>query len=165
VYSPLLKQLLIWNLPRRKDMLETIRHEGFHQYLDRLMPNPPVWLNEGMAVYHENGKKVDGKLTFGHLHPNYVRLLRGNGLQPMKKFLNFGGPGFYEKGHLSYAQAWALVHMLQHTTPVYAKLFKAIMKDLQTLSAYEVVQKRLPDAMLPQLTKDLKLYVEGLEYD
>ena len=37
-----------------------MRHEGYHQYLDRVMPDPPVWFNEGLAVYHENGIKEDG---------------------------------------------------------------------------------------------------------
>ena len=53
LYSPALKQLLIWNQPNRKKMLETVRHEGFHQYLDGVMSDPPPWLNEGLAMYYE----------------------------------------------------------------------------------------------------------------
>jgi len=52
-YSGLLKCLLIRNLPKREDMMVTVRHEGFHQYLDRIMHDPPRWLNEGLAQYYE----------------------------------------------------------------------------------------------------------------
>ena len=31
LYQPLLRQLVIWNLPTRDQMMRTIRHEGFHQ--------------------------------------------------------------------------------------------------------------------------------------
>ena len=163
LYSPLLKQLLIWNLPRRKDMFETIRHEGFHQYLDRIMPNPPTWLNEGMAVYHENARKEDGKLTFGHLHPNYVRLLMQRGFRPLKEFLYGGARPFYEDGHRSYGQAWLMVHMLQHTTPEYRKIFDGLMKDLQTEAAYGVVRRWIPEDSLPKLAQDLKDYMHKLD--
>ena len=162
VYTPLLKQLLIWNLPRRADMYETIRHEGFHQYLDRLMPNPPVWFNEGMAVYHENARNEGGQLTFGHIHPGYVRLLQSRGLKPIKKFLTAGPGLFYEDGHRSYGQGWLLVHMLQHTTPAYRQRFETLMEGLKEGSAFATVKKVFPDSMLPQLEKDLEAYLEKL---
>lgn len=162
VYSPLLKQLLIWDLPDRKDMYETIRHEGFHQYLDRLMPNPPVWFNEGMAVYHENAQKEGDQLTFGHLHPGYLRLLKARGLKPMKTFLTAGPGLFYEDGHRSYGQGWLLVHMLQHTTPAYRQQFEELMAGLKEGSAFATVKRIFPDAALPKLEKDLERYLDEL---
>jgi tetratricopeptide (TPR) repeat protein len=162
LYSPLLKQLLIWNLPSRDDMMETIRHEGFHQYLDRIMPNPPVWFNEGLAVYHENGKVIDGKLTFGQMHPNYVRLLQQRGLGDLEKFLYFAPSKFYEGSHHSYAQGWLLVHMLQHTTPAYRALFDAMVEELKTQSSFEVIQRHFPNASLPDVQRDLRAYLEKL---
>ncbi len=162
LYSPLLKQLLIWNLPSRADMLETIRHEGFHQYLDRVMPNPPVWFNEGLAVYHQNGKMEDGKLTFGHLHPRFIQLLKNRGMMPLKKFLTSGPGLFYEDGLRSYGQGWLLVHMLQHTSTEYRKLFQDMMDGLRTGSAFDTVRKAFPDAALPKIEKDMRAYLEKL---
>ena len=163
LYTPLLKQLLIWEQPRRSDMLETIRHEGFHQYLDRVMASPPVWFNEGMAVYHENGESVDGKMTFGHIQRRYVRLLSNRGLMPIKKFLTSGPGLFYEDGHRSYGQGWLLVHMMQHTTPEYRKRFQDLMDGLKSGNSFATVKRVLPDAILPQLEKDMRLYLEKLE--
>jgi len=161
LYSPLLKQLLIWNPRKPEDMMTTIRHEGFHQYLDRIMPNPPTWVNEGLAVYHENGVRKDGKLVFGEPRPWYVRVLKDKGLLPLDKFLFSGAPPFYEDGHRSYGQAWLLVHMLRHTTPAYRKLFDGIMADLKG-SAVGVLRKWFPPESVAPLEKDLRAYLDKL---
>ena len=162
VYTPLLKQLLIWNLPQRSEMFNTVRHEGFHQYLDRLMSSPPVWFNEGLAVYHENGKTIDGKLVFGQMHPGYIRLLQQKGLMPLDKFLYHGPAQFYEKSHHSYGQAWLLIHMLKHTKPEYEALFLRLVKQLQEESSYKVLKRNFPPELLSQLQDDLKRYLEKL---
>jgi len=166
LYSPLLKQLLIWNLPRRADMMETIRHEGFHQYLDRLLPSrPPVWFNEGLAVYHENARKEGGKLTFGHVQGQYVGYLLVKGMRPLDKFI-FGGPRkFYEDGHRSYGQAWALVHMLRHTTPENLAIFDQLVKGLKTDNSYNVLKKLFPPSVITRLEKELRKYVQDLPSD
>ena len=102
-------------------------------------------------------------MTFGHLHPSYIRLLSSRGLMPLEQFLYREGRAFYEEGHHSYGQAWLLVHMLQHTTPAYRKIFDGMVADLKTESAYHVVRKRFPAVMHPQLMKDLRAYLEKLE--
>ena len=165
VYTSLLKQLLIWKQPRHKDMLETIAHEGFHQYLDRLMASPPRWFNEGLAVYHENGKMIDGKMTFGLMHPMYIRLLARRGLMPLKDFLFEPPSTFYDEGLRSYGQAWALVHMLKHTTPEYLALWNRLVKELQEEGAYVVLKRNFPAEMIPKLEKDLKRYLEKIDPD
>jgi hypothetical protein len=129
------------------------------------MPNPPVWFNEGLAVYHENGKVIDGRLTFGQPHPEYVRLLFQRGFIPLKKFLEVAPPQFYEDGHRSYAQGWLLVHMLRHTTPAYLRLFDEMVEGLKTQSGYAVVQKAFPPDRLAQVEKDLRDYLQKLDTD
>ena len=57
------KQLLIWNVPERESMLSTIRHEGFHQSLDRISGEAPDWLHEGMAESIEEAVLVPGLLA------------------------------------------------------------------------------------------------------
>ena len=47
MYSPLLKQLLIWNTPDSDRMIRTARHEGFHQYLDARMADRRVGSTRG----------------------------------------------------------------------------------------------------------------------
>ena len=116
MYSRLLKQLLIWNLPDRAEMLRTVRHEGFHQYLDRLVAHPPVWFNEGMAEYFELAHVAAGKWTEGQKHDDHVALLLH---QPGKwvvldRLVRLDAKAFYGAGsELHYAQSWLVVHYLR----------------------------------------------------
>ena len=162
VYSPLLKQLLIWNLPDRDAMMETVRHEGFHQYLDRFMPDAPIWFNEGMAGYHENGETVRGRLQFGRVHPEYVALLKEEGLVDLQDFLALSPPRFYAGGAQSYAQAWALVHMLREGEAVHRALFKELVEALQTGSPTEALATLFPEEKAEALGRALKVYVAEL---
>lgn len=163
IYSPLLKQLLIWNLPRRAQMMEVIRHEGFHQYLDRLLPEAPVWLDEGLAEYHENAARKAGRLKFGQLHTGHLRLLRRRGLLPLAAFLSTGRRQFYKVGLHSYAQAWALIHMFHHGDVRHRKLFRKLVKDLQEdRSTDEVIKGALTDDVLKDLDVALSAYVADL---
>ena len=79
LYSSTLKQLLIWNLPDRADMMRTIRHEGFHQYLDRVMDDPPRWFNEGLAEYYEIADLVGSDWIEGQPHPHHMDRFRDRG--------------------------------------------------------------------------------------
>jgi hypothetical protein len=162
VYSPLLKQLLIWNLPEREEMIHTVRHEGFHQMLDRVLPDPPVWFNEGLAVYYENLSNKGGALKHGNLHHDLLDLLREKPIPPLEQLLGAGHRAFYAGGRASYAHAWAFVHMLRHGTPAHRALFEALLAKLATASAHDAVQAVLPPATRTQLEADLARYVESL---
>ena len=163
LYTPLLKQLLIWNHSSHEAVLSTVRHEGFHQYLDRLMDGAPVWFNEGLAEYHENPSRKGGKLEFGKVYRGHVKTLLSRGMRPMKKFINGSPFLFYEDGFRSYAQAWALMHMFQHSTEAYAKLFKKMVADFKKEPSYIVTKRLMTDAFIAKLEKDLKDYVEELD--
>jgi hypothetical protein len=132
LYSPVLKQLLIWNLPKREAMVQTIRHEGFHQFLDRVMLDPPVWLNEGMAEFWETAKVESGKLVGGQPRSNHVAtLLRSKKAIPkLKDFVHGSRADFYRHAQQRYAQGWALVHFLRkgpaHAQKIFASLWETL---------------------------------------
>jgi len=116
VYSRLLKQLLIWNLPDREAMFRTVRHEGFHQYLDRLVAQPPTWFNEGMAEYYELADLFGGAWTEGQTNKDHVRLLRDEpgGWLALDKLFALDARHFYGgKVAHHYAQSWLVVHWLR----------------------------------------------------
>lgn len=163
LYSRVLKQLIIWNLPDKQDMLETIRHEGFHQYLDRFLPDPPTWVNEGLAVYHENARSVRGRLKFGQLHPRRLALLMERGFIPLETFVHQSHPEYYAGGLRSYAQAWALIHFFKHGDSKYRKTFDQIVEDMQTLSSAEVLAKHFTPEALAKLEPAFRAYVRGLK--
>lgn len=114
LFTPMLKQLLIWNAPTRETMDQTIRHEGFHQYLDRVLPNAPIWLNEGLAVYNETGKLEYGKWKVGETRRDYLRVLEGSVLVPSARFLRFSPRDFQDPMAIiqHYGQAWLTLHFL-----------------------------------------------------
>ena len=162
LYSPSLKQLLIWNLPIKDRMLKTIRHEGFHQYLDSLMSFAPVWFNEGLAEYHENGELKHGRLKFGIPNHAHARLLQEKGIVPLHEFLFQPRAKFYGDPSLSYAQSWAFMHMLKNGPKEQRKLFEDLMKDLQSQPASQVIERLFTPMVVEKLDKQLREYISGL---
>ncbi|MBK8100977.1 MAG: DUF1570 domain-containing protein [Planctomycetes bacterium] len=133
LYSPVLKQLLIWNVQKREDMDRTIRHESFHQYLDRVLVEPPVWFNEGMAEFWETAKYEGGLLQGGQVRRDHVALLirSKKDLVPLAQFVHGARSDFYANAQLRYAQAWALVHFLRKGPSGWQKLFPKVWTALR----------------------------------
>lgn len=134
LYSPVLKQLLIWNVPRREDMVKTIRHEGFHQFLDRVMQDPPVWFNEGMAEYWEGARREDGHLRGGQLQPQHLATLRRDAKSlPKLRDLVYGARAdFYAHAQQRYAQGWSLVHFLLEGPAANRRIFQVLWESLSS---------------------------------
>ncbi|MAG58276.1 MAG: hypothetical protein CMJ83_18470 [Planctomycetes bacterium] len=123
LYTPRLKQLLIWNLPNREAMMRTVRHEGFHQYLDRLMRDPPRWFNEGMAEYWESARLVNGRWRIGQKRDDHLQTLGKAGVMPLKGFLYRDDRTFMIRAGVHYAQSWAFIHFLRHADTAPKGLF------------------------------------------
>lgn len=134
LYSSVLKQLLIWNVPKREDMVKTIRHEGFHQFLDRVMQDPPVWFNEGMAEFWETAQKEGGRFTGGQMQPQHLATLQKDKQALLKlKDLVYGGRGdFYAHAQQRYAQGWSLVHFLLRGPAANQRIFKTLWAALSS---------------------------------
>ena len=126
-YAPTLRQLLAWNLPERKDLLGTLRHEAFHHYLDLLNPDPPPWFDEGMAEDQEGAVLENGSLKTGIVRPRHLLRLRAEGEKPLQAFLRQDAETFYSGGEESYARAWALVHFLRHGPREAREVFRRLL--------------------------------------
>ena len=162
LYSPVLKQLLIWNLPDRDEMMKTVRHEGFHQYLDRLLPDPPVWFNEGLAVFFEELKRVDGVLRTDVVRTDFLRVLDGKPLVPMAEFVRIRPAAFYRTSPHSYAQAWLVADLLRQGTPRHKELYRTLLSRLETAAGTEAVAATFDDATLRALDDDLRARLAAL---
>ena len=136
LYSPVLNQLLIWNLPRREDMLRTVRHEGFHQYLDLVAEDAPLWFNEGMAEYYEGSRMGAGRARGGQVRRDHLLVLEaalsGRDIVPLSSFLHMSRDAFYASGkmELHYAQGWAVVHFLRKGPARFREPFRTLMARL-----------------------------------
>lgn len=131
LFDPTLRQLLIWNLPSRTELLRTVRHEGFHQFLDHALPNAPTWLNEGLAEYYERSRTELGPPQLGAVHPAHLRTLSRPGAIPkVGAFLRVSRKQFYASALVNYARGWALVHFLRRGPkrwrPIFARFVDAI---------------------------------------
>jgi len=162
VYSPILKQLLIWNLPDRSAMMRTVRHEGFHQYLDRIMDDPPTWLNEGLAEYYETADYVNGLWQIGKVRDDHLATLEhGKALQPLEEFIRLPKHQFYRKAGPCYAQAWAFVHFCRHGPARYRELFDKLFEALQGDDpTSDVLDRVFGEADLDLMDTDFRLYVK-----
>jgi hypothetical protein len=93
---------------------EDLRHETAHGYLHAIVPNLPLWLDEGLAEYFEVTRGHDGvnvphieelmlRFNQGGWRPDLARLERLESVADMTQF--------------DYAESWAWVHFMLHTTP------------------------------------------------
>lgn len=123
------KLLLILDQGNFDDTCEVLFHEAFHQFIDRHIKNPPVWLNEGLATHYGYAKPTKRGLSFRRPPPIKWQLTRkliskGEAL-PLWSVVNASRREFYDKTpvHLShwkgvtrsnlyYGEAYTLVHTL-----------------------------------------------------
>ncbi len=160
MYSLTLKQLLIWNLPERDEMLRTIRHEGFHQYVDRLIQGPPLWFNEGIAEYYEAADLVRGKLKTGRIVKAHIKTLRKVDLAPLPKLLGMQPREFMSNPTRHYAQSWAFIHFLRHTTKERAELFRRFWNAFRKFPSHKKAMLwALRGQSLTDLERDFKRWL------
>jgi hypothetical protein len=76
MYLPGLKVLLILDRPDAEETYGVLFHEAFHQFMHRHVKNPPMWLNEGLAVYYECARPTRGGLRFSAPRKSYWQIAR-----------------------------------------------------------------------------------------
>lgn len=166
VYSRLVKQLLIWNLPDADERRRTVVHEGFHQYLDAITQDAPRWFNEGLAQYYELADTVAGRFTTGQVDAHALRTLEQEGVLPLADYFRINDEAFLDPAAVgrNYAQGWALVHFLRHGGRAYEAVFDALFRGLtEGLSAGAAVRAAFADADLDALEAAFVEYLSGLE--
>jgi tetratricopeptide (TPR) repeat protein len=124
VYRPAYEQLLLFEESDgdTEETLDTLYHEGFHQFIDRVITDMPPWLNEGLAEYfgptrfNSRGELVSaGALNSMRLDPLMDYLSKGGRPMPFADLMRFSLRQF-QAGNVSlhYAQSWAMVHFFLH---------------------------------------------------
>jgi len=98
----------------------SIAHQGFIQFLRAFVPNPPLWLREGFAVYFEE-LAWDADSKTANLHENLSWLETYKDLQygsrtaealPLDSLLTLSVDQARDKIKVFYPQAWALINYL-----------------------------------------------------
>ncbi len=110
----------------REDVLRTLSHEGFHQFLyDRIGGNMPVWLNEGFAEYFAEAERNGDGFKTGQIPVERLRAVQSavrsdtfiplDMLFPMRRskwVANVRNDA--RMTGLQYDQAWSVIHFLMH---------------------------------------------------
>ena len=118
---------------------EDLRHEVTHGYLHSVLPNVPLWLDEGLAEYFELPRGSNG------LHrPHLDMLLRWiqAGWRPDPRRLQ-RLDSTAEMRLEDYAESWGWVHFLLNTRPEYKDLFSGYLADLRHEGSTEPLLPRL----------------------
>jgi hypothetical protein len=130
----------------RDGLRRTLQHEAFHQFaFGAISPNLPVWINEGLAQFFEEGVVIDNIVTVGQIPPRRIRQLsadmKAKRLVPFDKFLALSDHEWEAtladktRASAQYNQSWAMVQFLIAATngdgePKYRARFIEMLKSI-----------------------------------
>ena len=119
--------LATWTHGRgREAVFEVLQHEGFHQFAwNYLGSGLPIWVNEGLAQYFEDGIIVNGRFKTGFADAQRIRLIKdafATGRGPhVREILDIDDETWRRTlsrdaraSERLYAQAWSVVYFLIH---------------------------------------------------
>ncbi len=141
---------------------EDLRHEVTHGYIHSVIPDIPLWMDEGIAEYFEVSRGSGG------INPPHVSFLAqsfrdGSWRPDLERLENL--PVTSEMSQLDYAESWLWVHFLLNADAQTNKLIcDALAETRETGRVTTMSQKLssyLPDSQV-QLISHLKLLAEGL---
>ena len=107
---------------------EDLRHEVTHGYLHSVVPNLPLWLDEGLAEYFEVPRGQNG-VNREHVAV-LVERLRTDGWRGELERLEALPPDV-DMTRADYAEAWAWVHFLLASHPARRELLRDYLRDLR----------------------------------
>jgi hypothetical protein len=138
---------------------EDLRHEVAHGYLHAVVPNLPLWLDEGLAEYFEVPRGRDG------LNDPHVKLLvqRREASQWSPDMLRLEQlASAADMTQLDYAESWAWVHWLLETTPERRELLQNHLARLRTTGSSVPLSDELKKAE-PEAANLLIAHLKELE--
>jgi hypothetical protein len=109
-------------------MADDLRHEVSHAYLHSVVPEIPLWLDEGLAKYFEVPRKKHGLNR--PLLDRFQHLAQNGHWQPnLRRLEKFSST--YNMTQDDYVEAWAWVHFLLEAEPAYEDLLRDYLARFQ----------------------------------
>ncbi len=126
---------------------EDLRHEVTHGYLHSVVPNLPLWLDEGTAEYFEVTR---GKQGFNppHIYLLADRVRRGEWTPNLTRLEELTEPELMTQ--LDYAEAWLWVHFLLDHSAQSRKLLQAHFHSLTETANADPLSPQV-DGLLPNV--------------
>jgi hypothetical protein len=138
---------------------EDLRHEVAHGYLHASVPAIPLWIDEGLAEYFEVPQGFEG-MNRPHLQL-LADLIEHNGWQPdLKKLESLRSAGEMQQDH--YAESWAWVYYMLHSTPNRKTVLTEYLMDLREKGRTTPLSERLA-AINVQPQRTLAEYIVTLK--
>jgi hypothetical protein len=137
---------------------EDLRHEVAHGYLHSIVPNLPLWLDEGLAEFFEVPRSQYG---FNRPHLELLSdMADHDGWQPdLGRLERLVDSAQMDQRH--YAESWAWVYFLLHSDPQRRQLLTQYLADLQAEAGAEPLSRRLASGQL-EPAMALGSYLAGL---
>jgi len=107
---------------------EDLRHEVAHGYLHSVLPEIPLWLDEGLAEYFETPRNAAG-LNRPHVDWLMDQSTKGLWIPNLARLEQLTGAA--EMSQTDYAESWAWIHMLLETIPPRRELLHAYLQAMQ----------------------------------
>jgi hypothetical protein len=137
---------------------EDLRHEVTHAYLHSVVPQLPLWLDEGLAEYFEVPRGHEG-INRPHLVRLAALIEQGRWRPDLPRLERFQSS--FDMGQDDYAEAWAWAHFLLHSRPEHCELLRNYLAELRSAGSAEPLSARL-HRLLPQPEAALVEYVRQL---
>ncbi|MFH1231329.1 MAG: tetratricopeptide repeat protein [Planctomycetota bacterium] len=173
-YHPHYQEFLVFERPTKEaHVLKVLYHEGFHMFIDSIIPTIPIWLNEGFAEYF-NGSEMEYQqkkwmITKKGQPIERLKPLQSNmdtgAVVSFEQIMNESQAEFYSEAGIRYAQAWSMVHFFLHYQDgTYKKLLmdyiKALKDGKSQLQSFEDTFKKKD---LIKMQKEWTNYVKGFK--
>lgn len=141
---------------------EDLRHEVAHGYLHAVVPNLPLWLDEGLAEYFEVAR---GQIGLNRSHLEQLAGESAGAWQPDLKRLELLRTAG-EMTQQDYAQSWAWVHWLLESSPQRLQLLRGYLQSLAKSQVCEPLWEQIgraePDSA-QSLTDHLAVLRQSLQ--
>ena len=121
---------------------EDLRHEVTHAYVHSVIPQVPLWLDEGIAEYFEVPTSARG-LNKTHLEYLTAEHEAGRWQPDLERLESLQQAG--EMSQLDYAESWLWIHFMIHHSDRHQGLMQSYLQQWQ----YDQLSKE--EKLLPQL--------------
>ena len=142
---------------------EDLRHEVAHGYLHAVVPQLPLWLDEGLAEYFEVARRQRG-VNGPHVQLLLDRRASGTWSPDMRRLEQI--PTFERMTQQDYAESWAWVYWLLNTTPARRIALQDYLKALRGDELAQPLSEHLAtlDLASPELAEgELLALLKSLE--
>jgi tetratricopeptide (TPR) repeat protein len=161
----------------QEDFDSSLLHQGLIQFIKAFVPNPPLWIQEGLAAYFEQAEYDSSTLSFS-LKTDLVwldtlkNIIRGNStssLIPISDLLLIDKSTALEKIEAFYPQVWGMIHFLinSQNNQVNRILWDSIKSMDSDLSMLDNAKKIKDNVFfwygITKFEQDYKEYILGLK--